>query len=95
VRAMVPSEALKLLARLYMEHTGIKPFSLGYRAGMGGKFFQFVLVEGKGYHSDSGDKAMIWFSENWPADLPWPRSIPRLADSNPIIPAAPADEDAA
>ena len=91
---MVPSEALKLLARLYLDHTGIKVFSLGYRAGMGGKFFQLVLA-GKGYHSDSGDKAMLWFSANWPADLAWPMSIPRLAVSAKTIPASPADADVA
>ncbi len=87
---MVPSEALKLLARLYLDHTGRSAFNLGYRSGMGGKFFQFVLA-GKGYHSDSGDKAMLWFSANWPPDLPWPQSIPKLAVPHHASPAAPAD----
>ena len=91
---MVPSEALKLLARLYMDHTGRTAFNLGYRSGMGGKFFQLVLA-GKGYHSDSGDKAMLWFSANWPADLPWPQSIPKLAVPAQTIPVAAADEDVA
>ncbi len=91
---MVPSEALKLLARLYLDHTGIKTSALGRRIGLEGKFFGFVFA-GKRYRSDKGDEAMLWFSANWPEDLPWPRSIPRLADPNPIIPAIPADEDAA
>jgi hypothetical protein len=91
---MVPSEALKLLARLYLDHTGIREFALGERAGLGGKFFKLVMA-GKGYHSDSGDAAMLWFSANWPDDLPWPRSITRLAVQTPIEPPSRPSEDAA
>jgi hypothetical protein len=82
---MVPSEALKMLARLYLDHTGITPHALGERVGLGGKFFKLVMA-GKGFHSAGGDAAWIWFSENWPDDLAWPRSITRLAATDSMVP---------
>ena len=30
-----------------------------------------------GCNTDTAEKALRWFSTNWPADLAWPRDIPR------------------
>lgn len=30
---------------------------------------------------ETAHKAHVWFSENWPADLAWPRDIPRPSKS--------------
>lgn len=35
------------------------------------------LRAGKGCNLKTATGALNWFSENWPADLEWPRSIPR------------------
>ncbi len=75
---MVHPDDIKLLAQLYIKHTGATRSGLGTNIGVGQKFF-FNLFAGKGYHSDSGVKVWIWFQENWPADLPWPwRGTPPL-----------------
>ncbi len=75
---MVHPDDIKLLAQLYMKHTGETRSGLGTKIGVGQKFF-FNLFAGKGYHSDSGVKVWVWLQENWPADLPWPwRGSPPL-----------------
>ncbi|MEP4986287.1 MAG: hypothetical protein ABJV68_01095 [Paracoccaceae bacterium] len=35
------------------------------------------LRGGKGCTIQTAQRAMVWFSENWPADLEWPADIPR------------------
>ncbi len=73
--AMYP-DALQSLARAYSAHTGVSPHRLGVIVGVGGKFFK-LLAAGKGFHSSNGEKAVLWFAENWPDELPWPRWIYR------------------
>jgi hypothetical protein len=45
-------------------------------AGVHGRLFH-RLAEGKGCRVDTYNRAIHWFSDNWPADLEWPHSIPR------------------
>jgi hypothetical protein len=72
---MLERDALLLLSRIYRERTGTGPYKLGKLCGNPRLFGR--LEEGLGYHSTSGENAMQWFSDNWPDDLPWPRSVYR------------------
>lgn len=43
------------------------------------------IAAGKDLNTRSFERAMAWFSANWPADLAWPEGIAR-----PVASAAPA-----
>ncbi len=77
---MVHPDAIKLLATLYMKHTGITRSVLGVRCGAGQKFFFNLLAsDNKGYTTATGLLIYRWFWDNWPEDLPWPwRASPPL-----------------
>src|SRR5215813_1766225 len=79
---MLGSDALKMLAMVYCAETGLSLAALGNRALGNHKFFK-RLMAGSGYNSPTGDKLVLWFAQNWPADVPWPRSIPRPANTRP------------
>ena len=49
-------------------------------AGCDSRFF-VRLREGKGCTVDTLERVHRWFSENWPADTPWPDEVPRPAAS--------------
>jgi len=74
---MLLSDALKLLARIYCEATGASYHAIGTRAGHPKLFKR--LFAGEGASIETGETALLWFAENWPEDLPWPRSIARPA----------------
>lgn len=40
------------------------------------------IAEGKDLNTRSFERAMIWFSANWPADLAWPEGIERPAPAS-------------
>jgi len=64
------------LADLYAAHIGRGLFTVAARVGVHNKAFT-NLKAGVGCHIDTYRKAMDWFAGNWPADLEWPRHIPR------------------
>lgn len=82
---MLFSDALLLLARTYCDTTGASLHALGAKAGHPKLFKR--LVAGEGFHSAVGDEALIWFSTNWPDNVPWPRSVarPPIADRDPPL----------
>jgi hypothetical protein len=89
---MLFSDALKMLARTYCDATGTSLHALGAKAGHPKLFKR--LFAGEGFHSSSGEQAILWFAANWPDDLAWPRSISRPAVETPAaIPQAPPDPD--
>lgn len=73
---MSMSNTLCTLARRYMEATGTSVSTLGQRAVGNDKFFVRIF-NGGGFQSRKGDEAVLWLSQHWPADLPWPGSIRR------------------
>jgi hypothetical protein len=81
---MMFSDQLRLLAQLYTAKTGDSLHALGVKVGKQKLFTR--LRAGKSFYAESGEDALLWFSANWPDDVPWPRSIPR--------PAAPDTADA-
>jgi hypothetical protein len=44
--------------------------------GRDGRFFQ-RMRDGRGCSVDTRDGTMQWFSDHWPAELPWPEGIDR------------------
>ena len=49
------------------------------------------IREGHGFTDTTYNRALQWFSDNWPADLVWPDDIPRPEPS----PGSPASKEAA
>lgn len=64
------------VAEAYTAHTGRKMSTVGRYAANDGKFFQ-RLQDGMGCTLRTARAVTQWFSDNWPADLEWPRAIPR------------------
>lgn len=78
---MLERDALMLLARSYRDKTGIGHYALGTKCGNPRIFIR--LARGQGCNSASSEKALHWFADNWPDDLPWPRYIYRPPSPNP------------
>lgn len=64
------------LAEAYAAHTGRKLSTLGAYTVNDGKFFE-RLNEGGGCTLKTAARVLAWFDATWPADLEWPRHIPR------------------
>ncbi|MFD2172605.1 hypothetical protein, partial [Rhodobacter lacus] len=60
----------------YTGHVGIKLSTVGAYCANDGKFFR-RLSDGSDCRTKMAQKVSTWFSENWSADLEWPRDIPR------------------
>lgn len=69
-------ENLLRLARLYAAHQGLSLSTVSTYAANDGKFFPTLSV-GAGCTVARADRVLQYFSDNWPADLEWPRDVPR------------------
>lgn len=69
-------EAILQVANAYATHTGRKLSTVGVYLVNDGKFLD-RLAKGHSCTLRTADRVMSWFSDNWPADLAWPRDIPR------------------
>jgi hypothetical protein len=78
---MMFSDQLRLLARLYIAKKGDSLHALGMKVGKQKLFTR--LFDGKSFYAESGEDALLWFSANWPDDVPWPRSVGRPAVPDP------------
>lgn len=67
---------LATIAETYAKHIGRGLYTVANRAGVHSRTFT-QLRDGRGCHVDTYRRAMDWFAGNWPADLEWPRDIPR------------------
>lgn len=84
-------ERLLLLARFYREATGLKAVTLSWR--LFGDSKKLGLIENGGdIQVTRYEKAVQWFSDNWP-DAPWPPAAGPRPERTPET--APADEVAA
>ena len=68
--------ALLDLAARYEAATGQSPAAVGKRALNDNTFFARIHG-GAGFNIKTLDKLLLWFSENWPDDLPWPEGVER------------------
>jgi len=64
------------LASLFEGHTGTSPASVGKFALNDNTFFH-RMVSGKGFTVRTFDRVVTWFSDHWPAGLPWPDDFER------------------
>lgn len=67
---------LLTLAETYSAHTSLKLSTIGVYALNDGKFF-LRLQDGAGCTVRTAERAAQWFSDNWPADVAWPRDVAR------------------
>ena len=64
------------LAEAYAAHRGLTLSTVSTYADNDGKFFP-ELKRGASCTLRRAARVLSWFDENWPADLEWPRDIPR------------------
>ncbi len=69
-------QALILLAEMLSSHRGLKLTTVSTYAANDGKFFGH-LKSGAGCTLKRAEALLTYFDANWPADLEWPRDIPR------------------
>lgn len=70
------NEQIKNIFAVYCAHTGRRPSTVGNYAVNEGKFFDRI-EEGRTCTISTAQKLLGWLSDNWPADLEWPRGVPR------------------
>lgn len=74
---------LILLAETYAAATKRSVARISTLVRNDGKFFD-KLKGGAGCTMDTYQSSLRWFSQNWPADTPWPESIARpTAETTP------------
>lgn len=64
------------LSATYAAHMNLSHWRVSFIVRGDGQFFR-RLAEGKSCTLKTASHVMQWFSDNWPADLEWPRDIPR------------------
>lgn len=74
------TEQLVYLADAYGTHRNLSRSTVSTYAANDGKLMD-RLAGGAGCTIRRAQNLLRWFSENWPADLEWPRDIPRPAKS--------------
>lgn len=82
---------LLTVAQAYSDATGRSLARIATLIHDQGAFFK-KLHAGGSCTMETFDKAMLWFSERWPAETAWPDEIPRppkaAADPKPAPPRA-------
>lgn len=67
---------LLMLSEALAQHRNWSLSTVGFYAANDGKFFQRIQ-SGGGCTLRTAHRVTVWFADNWPADLAWPRDIPR------------------
>jgi hypothetical protein len=65
------------LGELYAAHAGLELSTVSTYASNDGKWLPALQRGTAGCTVRRLVRVIAWFSENWPADLEWPRDIPR------------------
>lgn len=71
------TDTLINLAQLYTAHTGLTLSTVSSYASNDGKWLPRLSRGEAGCTVKRMTRAIEWFSDRWPADLEWPRDIPR------------------
>ena len=69
-------QMLVTLAEAFAAHRGLKLSTVSTYVAGDGKFFG-SLKGPAGCTLARAERVLAWFAANWPADLEWPRHIPR------------------
>ncbi len=67
---------LTALCDTFAAHANLSHWRVSYLARGDGQFFD-RLRRGKTCTIKTAASVLDWFNQNWPADLEWPRDIPR------------------
>ena len=70
-------EQIVTLGEAYSAHTGLKLSSVSTYAANDGKWLSGLKSGEAGCTVRKAALVGRWFADNWPADLAWPRDIPR------------------
>lgn len=73
---MEPRTALITLADAIAAHQGVTHYAISMRALGKGDFFK-KLKDGGDCRTATASRLLAYFDAVWPADLAWPRGIPR------------------
>lgn len=74
-------QALIRLATTLAAHEGVTHFAISMRALGKGDFFHKLIERGADCRTRTAARLFQWFSDHWPADLEWPRDVPRPSKS--------------
>ncbi|PTE15966.1 hypothetical protein [Pseudogemmobacter blasticus] len=72
------TEAIIRIAETFARHLGLTLSTVSTYAANDGKWLS-GLKTGSSCTLRKAAVVTCWFSENWPADLEWPRDVPRPA----------------
>lgn len=75
---MIGTAELLLLARAYANAHSVSFTTISSRVFNDGKKLD-AIAGGADLYSSRLNRAIQWFSDNWPADLPWPEGLTRPA----------------
>ncbi len=70
-------EDFKLVATTYMAAEGVSAWTVSNRVFSDGQKLMAILERGADLTSRRLDRALWWFSENWPAGADWPKGVER------------------
>lgn len=73
---------LELLLSVYRAKLGYEETTVGKHCTSDGYFFK-RLREGSTITARKYDAVVLWFSQNWPADVAWPEGVGRPASPEP------------
>ncbi|MBA3908312.1 MAG: hypothetical protein C0524_00210 [Rhodobacter sp.] len=65
------------LAQTLAAHESVGHFAISMRIFGKGDFFHNIIAKGADCRTRTAERVLTWFADNWPADLEWPRDIPR------------------
>lgn len=71
------SHHLTDLAAAYTSAMNVSLATLSERAAGDWRFFQQVAAGALNFRIRSYDRAIAWFSTNWPEGVEWPEGVPR------------------
>jgi hypothetical protein len=78
---MEPKQQILTLMEALAAHNGVTHFAISMRAMGKGDFFKNLMKPKADCRTRTAARLLQWFSDHWPSDLEWPRSIPRPAKS--------------
>ncbi len=74
-------QTILTLAKAYAEHTGLALSTISTYAAEDGKWLINLQKPEVSCTLRKAERVLQWFSDNWGADLEWPRNITRPAPS--------------
>jgi hypothetical protein len=75
---MIGTAELLQLARAYADAEGVSFTTISSRVFNDGKKLD-AIAAGSDLYTSRLNRAVVWFSSNWPASAVWPAEIPRPA----------------